>query len=844
MRNLLLAIMLLVSSASFAQQMLFGISVPASDVPKGNRLTADLASHYSSVRYCKQPDFFRGEDFLITIAPGLVVKSKFLNLKSQPVGSVSYNGLIQGPVQGEVSFSRYRDRVAGMILLNDGRKFMIDQTGAGYFAVSRVLEGAFTNKEKGPDYLVPSSKEETGGESGMPQSAVGICDSANTCASPSVIDLLIVFTRRADSAWGGTNNTIANLTQAVNNMNTSMTNTGVNNVSFRLVRAEKINYEDAGNMSQDLSRLAGTTDGFMDSVHILRNQYGADLVSLIVGPGGSSCGIAYLNTSSTTYSSGSPSFNVTMYSCAVGNLTLSHEFGHNMGLRHDWYVDASTTPCSHHHGYVNQTAINLAGSSTSSQRWRTIMAYNDHCSSVGISCSRQNRWSNPNLIFNGDIQGQPIGSAKPADEAFAFYRMACQVAAFRSEPTTCAAPSSLSSSSITTSSAIVGWGSVSNSLSYLVEYKSAADSIWTTAATAVTSTSLSLSGLQPATLYYWRVRTNCSASVSSFGQSQFTTTSPCTTPPASLTTGSITASSATLSWGAVSGATGYDLQYRRSVDTAWIDLLTNSTLRTYNLTGLTPSTSYSWRVRAICASFQSNYSQASFTTSALAVCRDAYETNNTSATAKSVGLNKEIPATISTATDIDWFTFTTGNNSSTNVRIRLYNLTSDYDVFLYNSSLQLLGSGEKAGLVNDTVVFNSTLRRAKYFLRIVAKNGGFDPYVCYRFRVDVSATPYASVAADQLPEITTAPVMQDKNWFIYPVPAKDVLNIFYESTRSLGGEILLTDVAGRRVQAMKVSLSAGANQFRLNLTGHSPGVYFVCLLTSDGTLVKKLVIQK
>jgi hypothetical protein len=85
--------------------------------------------------------------------------------------------------------------------------------------------------------------------------------------------------------------------------------------------------------------------------------------------------------------------------------------------------------------------------------------------------------------------------------------------------------------------------------------------------------------------------------------------------------------------------------------------------------------------------------------------------------------------------------------------------------------------------------------------------------------------------------------MQDKSWFIYPVPAKDVLNVFYESARSLVGEIQLTDMAGRRVQAMKVNLSAGANQFRMNLAGNPPGVYFIRLFTEEGILVKKLVIQ-
>lgn len=840
MRNFLLAIMMISAATVNAQQMLFSTSVPSSEVPKEFRLRPEMASHYSAIRYCKQTDFFREADFLITLTPGLVVKSKFRDLKQQPIGSVSYNGIIQGPVKGEISFSKFRDKVAGLVLLEDGRKFMIDQTGTGYFAVSQVLEGSFASRETGPDFLIPPPEK---GESGnQPQSAIGICDSANTCPSASVIDLMILFTKRAQTGWGTYNNSIANITQAVNNMNTAMVNSGVNNVTYRLVHCDSIVYTEAADMGTDLSRLAGTTDGFMDSVHQMRNRYGADLVSLIVGSG-NYCGIAYLNTSSTTYSSGSPSFNVTAYNCAVGNLTLSHELGHNMGLRHDWYVDAGTTPCSHHHGYVNQTAINLGASSTSSQRWRTIMAYNDHCSSVGFSCSRINRWSNPNQIYNGDPVGQLIGSAKPADEAFAFYRMACQIAAFRAEPTVCQAPSSLTNSSITVSSATVGWGAVSNASSYNVEYRLASDSSWTTAAAATLNTSLTLSGLQSAALYYWRVRANCSSGTSSFSQSQFTTSTPCTTAPGSLTTSSITTTSATLNWGAVTGATGYDLQYKRSVDSVWVTLLSNTALRTYNLTGLTAATTYNWRVRALCNLFSSNYTQANFTTTSPVVCTDSYESNNTSGTAKSVALNRDINATIGSLTDVDWFTFTTGNNSSTNVRVRLFNLSRDYDIYLYNSSLQLLASGVKTGTTNDTVVFNTTLRKAKYFVRIIAKNGESDIYTCYRFRVDVSSVPYQVVAAQ--PDAADMPVVaRENNWFIYPVPAKDVLNVFFESSRKSLAEVVLTDVTGRRMQGMRVDLAPGANQFKLNLAGYSPGVYFINLLMDDGVLVKKLVIQK
>ena len=104
--------------------------------------------------------------------------------------------------------------------------------------------------------------------------------------------------------------------------------------------------------------------------------------------------------------------------------------GHNMGLNHDWHVNQNVNPCEHQHGYTNKSAITLGAASTSSQRWRTIMAYNDECSSKGFSCTRINRWSNPGLDYNTEPTGIAIGETNPSDEAFGFARFACVVSEF------------------------------------------------------------------------------------------------------------------------------------------------------------------------------------------------------------------------------------------------------------------------------------------------------------------------------------------------------------------------------------------------------------------------------
>lgn len=97
----------------------------------------------------------------------------------------------------------------------------------------------------------------------------------------------------------------------------------------------------------------------------------------------------------------------------------------------------------------------------------------------------------------------------------------------------CNAPTGLTSSSITSSSATVNWSAVSGASSYDVDYKPNTSGTWTNAVTGTSSISINLGGLTASTLYDWRVRANCGASgTSGYTQAQFTTSSvsTCSTP--------------------------------------------------------------------------------------------------------------------------------------------------------------------------------------------------------------------------------------------------------------------------------------------------------------------------
>lgn len=85
------------------------------------------------------------------------------------------------------------------------------------------------------------------------------------------------------------------------------------------------------------------------------------------------------------------------------------------------------------------------------------------------------------------------------------------------------------------------------------------------------------------------------------------------------TTASITSTSAIFNWTAVTSATSYKIQYRKTGTTTWTSA--TATTNTYTATGLTASTSYEWQVQTVCSSGSSAFSgSTTFSTLATSTC--------------------------------------------------------------------------------------------------------------------------------------------------------------------------------------------------------------------------------
>ena len=109
-------------------------------------------------------------------------------------------------------------------------------------------------------------------------------------------------------------------------------------------------------------------------------------------------------------------------------------------------------------------------------------------------------------------------AAQTACETFQYGEVEDYTIDISAAPQPCDVPTGLTSSNITTNSAVVSWNNVSNAVNYTLQYKASSSSSWSNA------TSTTLSGLNSSTTYNWRVRTNCSSNNSDYSATQSFTT--------------------------------------------------------------------------------------------------------------------------------------------------------------------------------------------------------------------------------------------------------------------------------------------------------------------------------
>ncbi len=221
-------------------------------------------------------------------------------------------------------------------------------------------------------------------------------------ANKVTIDLMMLYSPKAAAHYR--NSLVDLIALAVRQINLSFRNSGLENISLRLVHTQLIDYDEAD--GEHFDHLYRMVDGIgpFEQVHSLRDEKRADIVGMIIDdPSG--CGL-----STRVAPDSEEAFFVVHHSCAMTTYSIAHEIGHILGARHDRHTDAIDSPFPYGHGYVNGT------------KWRDIMSYQQACE----GCPRIPYWSNPRITYDGEPTGTDAN-----DTARVILEQAARVANFR-----------------------------------------------------------------------------------------------------------------------------------------------------------------------------------------------------------------------------------------------------------------------------------------------------------------------------------------------------------------------------------------------------------------------------
>ncbi len=395
-------------------------------------------------------------------------------------GGGFWRGLEDGRTDSEVMLTDHEGFLAGTI-----------RVGGDFYEIKPTLAGQVVEK------IDPSSFPACGGALDMPgvtelgaaAQATASSESRDAVGTVHTIDLLSVYTPQARLAAGGAAQITAIIQAAVDSANQAFDNSGVTAV-YRLVKTSETDYADSGDLSKDLIWLAGDA-----STAALRNEVGADMVSLIVEKGGGYCGLGYTIRSPGAGFAGA-AFQVTSKKCAVSNFSFAHENGHNLGLEHDPGNGPAVTRASYAWSFGH--LVNGV--------FRTVMSYSSGCAN---GCGRVAYYSNPNVPY----LGYPTGVTEANDNARTANLTAPIAAAFRAAPSSPsltappAAPTGLAVTSVSEAQIGLTWvDQASDESGFRIECAFSGGSFTEIATVGAGATSFASTGLVAGTRYLFRVR--------------------------------------------------------------------------------------------------------------------------------------------------------------------------------------------------------------------------------------------------------------------------------------------------------------------------------------------------
>jgi hypothetical protein len=312
--------------------------------------------------------------------------------------------------------SSRRAVLSGSIKLN-GAEYTIQPRPGGQVAITEINSLAAGLAQK-PDRIEPPKR--TRGQHTKAPPAPSRPAAPSQGGRP-VIDALILYTPGAVKRAGGVDEIQSWIQDAAARANGNLARSDVK-ASFRVVHMDEAKgYRGGETVRPAFNHLADPRDGMLDEAATLRNKYGADIVTTVVkgyDPKDPIAGLA-----SYPENPKNPATSDEIWSVVAANqlwaYVLAHEWGHLLGLTHDWKTSPEKNPYyPDNHAYVAPDSAFV-----------TIMGYPSSCRTP---CPYAGYFANPHLTYDGRPLGVKLGAGRlSADNTRVMNLTAPQVAAYR-----------------------------------------------------------------------------------------------------------------------------------------------------------------------------------------------------------------------------------------------------------------------------------------------------------------------------------------------------------------------------------------------------------------------------
>lgn len=210
----------------FGQKLLFNTPKSENSLSENQKITKDLTETYTFTKYFQQSTFDLNSDLEFDISSENQVTAKHSKTITYSNGSFSSVYTIKDP-DAELVFSKWGDIITGMYLTENGKKYIFHQTSSNIFSISEVNESQFNSKQSQLDFITPEFLEQKLNNN--------VCLEATAVCQASTIDVLVVYTTAAKTAWGGAPQSNSFIATSITNFNNALANSGVSNVTINLV---------------------------------------------------------------------------------------------------------------------------------------------------------------------------------------------------------------------------------------------------------------------------------------------------------------------------------------------------------------------------------------------------------------------------------------------------------------------------------------------------------------------------------------------------------------------------------------------------------------------------------